>query len=69
MGRKKFRTPQIENNPTAFTQSRCQQPKHITICCCIEIAKALRHDDRNVERTGLWSIITNIYVYVAWAAT
>jgi hypothetical protein len=41
MSGEKFVVPQIENDATAFPQTRCQPAKHIAICCRIEVTKAL----------------------------
>jgi len=69
MSGKKLRAPQIENDTTAFTQSSCKPSKHVPICCRIEIAEALRHDDRDIERAGFRSVVANVPVHVAWAAS
>ena len=69
MSGEKFMVPQIENGTTAFPQAHCESAKHIAICCRIEITKALRHDNRHIERVGRWPVLANVRVDVAWAAS
>ena len=69
MSNKKLGFPQIEDYATAFAYSHCELPKHIEIFSCIEMAKALRHNDRNIESSRLWAIIANIDVFVRWSGT
>jgi hypothetical protein len=67
MSGEKFLVPRIENDATAFPHARCQPAKHVAICYWIEIPKALRHDNRNVERSGLWLVVANVRVHIARA--
>jgi hypothetical protein len=69
MSGEKFLVPRIENDATAFPHARCQPAKHVAICYWIEIPKALRHDNRNVERSGLWLVVANVRVHIARAAS
>ena len=68
MSGKKILVPQIENDATTLSHARCQSAKHVAICCRVEIAKALRHDNRNVERAGLRPILVNVGDLVVGAA-
>ena len=68
MSGKKFVVPQIENDSTTLSHARCQSAKHVAICCRVEIAKALRHDNRNVVRAGLWPVLANVGDHIVGAA-
>jgi hypothetical protein len=60
MRAKKFRIPQIEYDATACAYPAGQSAKHIAICCCVEMAKALTHDNRGIECAGARPIVSNV---------
>ena len=68
MSGEEFWAPEIENNASALSQAVRQPPEQIAVRRCVEMTKALRHDDGEVVGANIGLIVADICLNVARAA-